>query len=91
MQNIDLTNKRWNLVSHIKMGKEVLMLYDIEIGKKNYYHKTPILLKDVHIEKVLASNQIFACEKNYKYFIRCLYNDHIVKPFFNILPERTHM
>ena len=73
------------------MGKEVLMLYDIEIGKNIYYHKTPILVKDVHIVKVLAFNQIFACEKNYKYFISCLYNDHIIKPFFNILPERTHM
>ena len=52
------------------MGKEILTLGDIYIGKNKFYrYKTPIFLKDVDIEKVLVSNKIFLGEKNYKYFI----------------------
>ena len=41
MQNADLTERKWkiikhkNLLSHIKMGKEILTFGDIEIEKKN--------------------------------------------------------
>ena len=49
MQNADLTEKSrilWNiknLLSSIKIGKEILTFGDIEIEKKNFYHnKTPI-------------------------------------------------
>ena len=49
MQNADLTEKSrilWNiknLLSSIKIGKEILTFGDIEIKKKNFYHnKTPI-------------------------------------------------
>ena len=42
------------------MGKEILTFGDIEIEKDKFYsHKTPILLKDVDIEKVLVSNKIY--------------------------------
>ena len=46
------------------MGKEILTLGDIEIEKKNrfYRHKTPILLKDVQLEKVLVYNKISFAE-----------------------------
>ena len=40
---------------------------------------------DVDIEKVLVSNKISFGEKNYKYFIRYLYNDYKVKPLRIIL------
>ena len=42
------------------MGKKILKFGDIEIAKKkkNYCHKNPIFLKDVDIEKVVASNKI---------------------------------
>ena len=41
------------------MGKEILTFCDIEIEKNKFYrHKTPIFIKDVDIEKVLASNKI---------------------------------
>ena len=43
--------------------------------------------KDVYIEKVLISNKISLCERNYKYFIGYLYNDHEVKPLHIMLPE----
>ena len=62
MQNTDLTKKtitllkHKNLLSRIKMGKEILTFGDIEIEKKLYHHKTPIFLKDVNIEKVLISS-----------------------------------
>ena len=60
------------------MGKEVLTFGDIELQNKNYCSETPISLKDVDIEKVLVSNKISFGEKNYKYFIGYLYNDHKV-------------
>ena len=59
------------------MGKEILKFGNIEIEKnKFYHHKSLIFLKNVDIEKVLVSNKISLGEKNYKYFIGYLYNDH---------------
>ena len=41
------------------MGKKILTLGDIEIDKNKFYcSKSPILLKDVDIGKVLISNKI---------------------------------
>ena len=45
--------------------------------------------KDADIEKVLVSNKVSFGEKNYKYFIGCLYDDHKVKPLHIMLPETT--
>ena len=49
MQNVDLIEKITtlyslnNLFSYIKLGKEILMFDNIEIGKNKFYHyKTPI-------------------------------------------------
>ena len=50
---------------------------------------TVLLLKDVDIEKVLASNKIYFREKNYKYFIGCLYNDHKVKLLHIMIPKTS--
>ena len=53
------------------MDKEILTFGDTDVEKnKFYHHKSPILLKDVCIKKVLVSNKISFGEKNYKYFIR---------------------
>ena len=47
------------------MDKEILTFGDIEIEKFKFYrHKTPILLGNVDIEKVLVSNKISLGEKN---------------------------
>ena len=62
------------------MGKEILTFGNIEIGKKNYHHKTPIFLGDVDTEKLLVSNKISSGEKNFKYFIGYLHNGNKVKP-----------
>ena len=59
------------------MSKEILTFGDTEIEKTKFYRqKTPIFIKDVDIEKVLTSNKISFGEKNYKYFIGYMYNDH---------------
>ena len=58
------------------MSKEILTFRDMEIDKnKFYFHKSPALLRDVDIEKVLASSKISSGEKNYKYFIGYLHNN----------------
>ena len=49
--------------------------------------KVLFLKKDVDIEKVLTSNKISSGEKNYKYFIGYLYDDHKVKPLHIMLPK----
>ena len=60
----------------------------MKLKKKKFYHyKTPILLEDVDIEKVLASNKISFGEKNYKYFISYLYDNRKVKPLHIMLPK----
>ena len=55
--------------------------------KESCNHKSPIFLKDVDIEKVFLSKKISSDEKNYKYFIGYLYNDHKVKPLHIILSK----
>ena len=59
--------------------------------KKFYRHKNPVPLRDVDIEKVLVSNKISSSEKNYKYFIGYLNNNHKVKPLHIILPKTSIM
>ena len=81
MLNIDLTEKTrilYDILWHIKIGKEVLTFGDIEIEKIIFT-----------VIKVLVSNKIFPCEKNYKYFIGFLYNDHKVKPLYIMLPKTS--
>ena len=55
--------------------------------KRNYRHKT--LLGDVNIERVLVSNKISFGEKNYKYIVGYLYDDHKVKRLLIMLPKAT--
>ena len=71
MQNIDLTEnwlnitKHSNLLSYVKMGKEILTFGDTEIEKHKFYHyKSPTFLLDVDIENILVSNNISSVVKN---------------------------
>ena len=59
--------------------------------KKNkfYHYKSPVPLRIVDIEKVLVSNKISFDDKNYKYFIRYLYNYDKVKPLHIMLPKTS--
>ena len=62
--------KNTNLLSHIKMGKEIFTCSDIEtVNNKFYRHESPVSLMDVDIEKILVSNKISFGEKNYKYWL----------------------
>ena len=46
------------------MGKEISSFGDIEIEKNKFYlYKSPIILKDVDIEKVLVLSKISFCGK----------------------------
>ena len=86
--------KKWNIIfilfSCIKVSNEFLTFGNIEIeNNKLYHHKIPIVLGDVDIEKVLISNNIYFGEKNYKYFIGCLYNGNKVEPLNIMLPKRS--
>ena len=79
-----------NLLSHIKIGKEISTFGDIGIEKNKFYiHKTPVPLRDVNIEKVLVSNNIPFGEINYKYSIGYFYNDHEIKPLHIMLPKTS--
>ena len=55
------------------MSKEILTFRDIEID----------------IKKILVSKKIFSGEKNYKYFIGYLYNDHKVRPLHIMLSKTS--
>ena len=56
--------KHKNLLSHIKVGKVILMFSDIETEKHKFYHyKSLIFLEDVDIENLLVSNKISSGEK----------------------------
>ena len=64
MENIDLTKKKRNIIkhrnllSHIKMNKEILRFVGTEIKKKLfYYHKSPFFEKNVDIEELLVTNK----------------------------------
>ena len=75
--------KHKNSLSRIKIG-------NIEIKENKFYrHKTSISLKDVDFEKVLISSKSSLGEKNYKYFIGYLYNNHKVKPLHIMLPKTS--
>ena len=72
------------------MSKEILTFRDIEIEKeKNYRNKIPILLKDVHIAKVLVSSKISLREKDYKYFLGYLHNNDELKLLNIMLPKKS--
>ena len=56
---------------------------------KFYHQKSPFLLKDVDIEKVLVSNKISFGGKNYNRFTGYLYNDNKVRPLHIMLPTTS--
>ena len=72
------------------MGKETLTFGDIEIEKKKFTTMIVLFFKqDVDIGKVLVSSKISSGQKNYKYFIGYLYNDHKMKPLHIMFPKTS--
>ena len=72
-----MTKRKQNIIKH----KKIIFIY--KNGQRNFCvwwywnfkkinftaKKSPIVLKDVDVKKVLVSNKISSGEKNYKYFI----------------------
>ena len=70
--------------------KKILRFGDIKIEKTEFYRdKSPVPQRDPDTEKVIASRKISSGEKNYKYLIGYLHNDHKVKPLHIILPKTS--
>ena len=52
------------------MGKQIKVFGDIEIGKHKFHQrKSPILIYDVNIDKIVVSNQVPFGKNGFKYFI----------------------
>ena len=60
-----------------KNGWKNLVMLRIK-KKKNYRHKSPLFKNRCRYWEILVSDNISSGEKNYKYFIGYLYNDHKV-------------
>ena len=62
-QNVDLS-KHKNLLSHLKMGKEIMTFEDIVIKKHKFHrYKGLIFFEDIDINNILVSNKISFDEK----------------------------
>ena len=68
------------------MGKEIIMLDDIEIEKHKFYrYESPI--SDVDIDNVLVSNKSYFGGKNYKYFIGYFCGDYKINLLSIMFPQ----
>ena len=70
------------------MAKEISAFGESKFKKKTNC-PTLVPLINADIQKLLVSNKISLCEKNYKYFIGYLYSDNKVKPLHIMLPKRS--
>ena len=66
---------------------ECLVIYKFK--NKFYCYENLVILTDIDIDKVLVSNKISFSNKNYKYFIDYLNNDHKVRPLHIILHKTS--
>ena len=62
-----------------------LLIEDDDFSTKTFL----LFKKDPDIQKALVSNKDFFGEKNFKYFIGYLYNDHKVKPLHVMFPKTS--
>ena len=54
---------------YIKLGKTVIKFGDIEIEKQKFrQHKRPISMKNIDIDKIVASNKSYFGKTKFKYF-----------------------
>ena len=67
------------------MDKEIIATGYTEIEKRKFHHqKNPILIDDVDINKMVASNKVSFGTKSFKYFIGYKDNEK-VKPLYIML------
>ena len=63
------------------MKKTPIKFGDIEIKKQKFYrYKRPISIKDIDIDKIVASNKVSFGKKGFKYFIG--YKDAKIRPLY---------
>ena len=61
------------------MEKTTIKFGDIEIKKQKFYwYERPISIKDIDINKIVASNKVSFGKKGFKYFIG--YKDAKIRP-----------
>ena len=66
---------------YIKIKKRTIQFGDIEIKKQKFYrYKRPISIKDIDIDKIVASNKVSFGKKGFKYFIG--YKDAKIRPLY---------
>ena len=54
------------------MDSKVIGFDDTEIEKYNFYqHKKPILIDNIDVNKIVASNEVFFGKKGFKCFLGC--------------------
>ena len=81
--------KHKNLLSHIKMGENILTFGDTEIEKNGFHrNKTPIPLRDIYWKRL---TRFLLVKKNYKYCIGYLYNDNKFKSLHIMLCKTRTM
>ena len=82
--------KHKTLLSHVKMGKEIITFCDIENEKQKFYrHKSPMFLEDLDIENVLVSNKISSGKKAINTLLINLHDDYKTKPLHITLPKTS--
>ena len=71
------------------MDKTVIKFGETEIEKHKFYqHKSPILMNNIDINKIVASNKVSFGKKGFKYFIG--YKDaQKIKPLSIFLPKMS--
>ena len=59
------------MLSHEKMGMEYITLGYTEVKKHIFHqHKSPILIANININKIIVSNKVPFGKKDFKYFVR---------------------
>ena len=82
--------KHKTLLSHVKMGKEIITFCDIENEKQKFYrHKSPMFLEDLDIENVLVSNKISSGKKAINTLLINLHDHYQTKPLHITLPKTS--
>ena len=63
--------KKWNILKvSIKLDRKVIKCGDTEIGKQKFrQYKSPILIKNIDINKIALSNKVSSIKKYFRYFI----------------------
>ena len=72
------------------MSEQTLKFGDIVVNKKNFHaSKQGITLNLVNTDKVVVSNKFKHSDDGFKYFIRYLHDDDVIRPLCVNLPQMS--